>query len=168
MIVTSLEQTFEFGDNITLECSGMGGPGNMYQWQFSGEDIDGENSTELTLASITASDGGEYSCVVSNDAGNSTASTTVFIRPYFTSQPQNVELTNGSVANLFCEAEAFPSPEYQWMRGNGQELRSDLTGRNTSELIFAAVFGDEGEYYCNVSSRGMYTQSQSATITSKY
>ena len=146
----------------------MGGPGNTYQWQFMGSDIDGETSTELTVANVNASDGGGYTCVVSNSAGSSTATTSVFIFPYFTSQPQNIELNNGSMTTLSCEAEAFPTPEYQWMRSNGQRISDDVTGRTTSELNFVQVlFGDEGEYYCNISSRGLHFQSETATLTSK-
>ena len=66
------------------------------------------------LSNVNASSGGEYSCVVSNNAGDDFANTFVFISPYFTTQPENRGRLNGSKLTLLCVAEAFPAPQYQW------------------------------------------------------
>ena len=159
-------QTFSQGDTDSLNCSSLGGPDNIYQWQFNGEDIVGENSTVLTLSNVTASIGGEYSCVVTNRAGNDTASTFVFVSPYFVTQPVNTEGSNGSAINLTCQAEAFPEPDYQWRRVDGKEIRDELMGVNSMSLLFnPLLFGDEGEYYCAVTSRNISIGSDTATIT---
>ena len=40
----------------------------LYQWQKNGIDIAGATSCTHAIKSVTESDEGEYSCVVSNDA----------------------------------------------------------------------------------------------------
>ena len=55
--------------NVTFTCGGMGGPDNTFQWSCNGQDLSGETSPSLTIANITASDGGNYRCKVSNRAG---------------------------------------------------------------------------------------------------
>ena len=122
----------------------------------------------LTLSIVTASIGGEYSCVVTNRAGNDMASTFVFVSPYFVDQPVNTEGSNGSAINLTCRAEAFPEPKYQWGRVDGAAIRDQVVGTNSTTLIFTPfMFGNEGEYYCNVTSSGRTIQSESITLTSK-
>ena len=164
----SINQTLAREDNITLTCSGVGGPDNIYQWQFSGQDIDDETSTELDISNVNASNGGDYSCVVSNAAGNSTITTSLFISPYFTSQPESIGGVNGSSVTLTCVAEAFPALEYQWRRIDAMSLSSNVMGEDSSMLKFdPLVFGDEGGYFCLATSQGTVIQSDNATVSSE-
>ena len=139
--------------------------GNVFWWQRNGLDI--EYSSILMLPNVSASTGGEYSCIVTNAAGNNTASLTVQISPTFTTQPADSQTAAGAMAILTCVAEGFPAPDYQWSRVNGM-IRDGVSGRNMSMLVFSPVqFGDEGEYICNASTSGVSIQSQPATLTSK-
>ena len=159
-------QTYERGDNITLNCPAIGGPYISYNWQVNGTNISGENSTTLMLANVNASNGGDYSCVVFNNAGDDSASTFVFISPYFTAQPENRGGSNESNINLICEAEAFPAPQYQWARVEGETIRDAILGVNSTMLSFSPlVFGDEGSYFCNVTSGRVTIQSDVVTLT---
>ena len=116
---------------------------------------------------VSASDGGMYTCEVTNDGGTDTATTSVLISPYFTSQPQAVGGANGTMATLTCEAEAFPNPTYQWFRTNGT-IGATVTGQASSSLVFSSLqFGDEGDYFCNATSNGLTIQSDSATLSGK-
>ena len=144
----------------------MGGPDNMFQWQKNGEDLSGENQPTLQLTMVDATDGGEYTCVVSNAAGNDSTSTTLYIRPYFTVPPMSIESDTGRNATLICEAEAFPEPTIEWFRVDGADFGL-VTGRNTGTLMFTPVqFGDEGDYYCTATSNGtISTNSSTATLT---
>ena len=164
-------QTVAQGDNATINCTictSLGGPGNGYQWQINGSDIMNETSSQLILSSAAVSTGGEYICSVNNTAGMDNASTYLFISPNITTQPTSMNATNGSTISLTCVAEAFPFPEYQWGRGDGGEIRNDITGQNSTMLIFIPlVFGDEGDYYCNVTSGNSMVQSEAITITSE-
>ena len=145
-------QIYQRGVDITLNCSVLGGPRISYQWLFNDRDTDGENSSTLTLTNVYASDGGEYTCVVSNTVGNDSASSTVYIFPYFTIAPEDVESSNGDNATLICEAEAFPDPSYEWSKID-EITREDVTVIDSTSLSFEPVlFGDEGSYNCNVTS----------------
>ena len=166
---TSINQTYERGDTATLECISTGGPGNVYQWQANGSDVIGENTTILTLPNVTASTGGTYSCVVSNDAGNQSASTYLFVYPYFLKQPVDSVLTsNGSNFNISCVAAAFPKPEYYWGHEDGREIRTDILINMTMFIISRVQFGDEGNYYCNVTSNSNYIVSRSTLVSGTY
>ena len=104
---------------MTFNCLALGGPGNTYQWQQNGMDLDSETSQTLVITQISAADGGKYTCVVSNAAGNDSASTLLNVFPEIVLDPVDVNATNGTVHMLMCEAEAFPEPQYQWIREGG-------------------------------------------------
>lgn len=150
---------------MSLECSGDGGPDNMYQWQVNGCDSAGATSPTLLVANVQASDGGEYTCVVTNAAGSDSASTFLYVAPYFTTQPSNMLATTGSSIMLLCEAEAFPSPNYQWGRVDGDQIRADIINIASMLVIDSVMFEDAGAYYCNVSSLTETIRSLDATIT---
>ena len=177
-MISPSNETYTSGSTAELICTGMGGPGNRFHWLFQEEFLSNSNAdvnitmndsiSLLNLLRVNASDGGEYSCIISNAAGNDTSSTFLFISPYFTSQPEEVMGPNGSRVVLICEAEAFPPPEYQWGRSGGQEIRNGVVGVNKSMLIFdPIVFGDEGGYFCNVTSQDNTIQSETITATSE-
>ena len=129
-------------------CISLGGPSNAYQWQANDTNNPGETTENLTLPGVNASNGGMYTCVVTNAAGNDSDSTFLFIAPYFISQPVDEETTNGSSVTFQCVAEAFPSPSYQWARTDGEPVRADLATRESSFIFDPTLFGDEGDYYC--------------------
>ncbi len=168
-IMSTPNQTVAQRDEVTINCTSLGGPGNSYRWQVNGSDIMNETSSQLILSSVAVATGGEYICSVNNTAGMDNASTYLFISPNITTQPVSMNATNGSTISLMCVAEAFPFPEYQWGRvDDGSEIRNDITGQNSTMLNFTfLVFGDEGDYYCNVTSENSMVQSEVGTITSK-
>ena len=148
-MVTPENQVFTRGENVTLTCTSMGGPGNVYQWEKDGRVV--ATDGVLTLMDIDASSGGIYTCTVSNLAGNDSATTTLYVVPYFVTHPENVETTNSSEVNISCLAESFPEPEYLWMKdGDSDLVREDvITVDMPNSLGFSPVlFGDEGEYTC--------------------
>ena len=165
IVPRSINQTYHRGESALLMCSNLGGPNNTYQWQANHTDISGETMPVLTLADVGASTGGMYTCVVTNAAGSDYDSTFLFIAPYFIIEPVNEEIINGSTVTLQCVAEAFPSPSYLWTRTNGLPIREVF---NTESLTISPVlFGDEGDYYCNTTSRDEVAHSQDATLTSE-
>ena len=51
---------------------------------------------------------------------------------------------------------------------NGAAIRDTVLGINSTILTFnPLIFGDEGNYFCNVTSRGVTVQSNFVTITGK-
>ena len=68
----------KYDDVLTLNCTSFGGSDNMFQW-FKDDILLQENSDSvLSIAAISAADGGLYECVVNNTAGDSSANITIY------------------------------------------------------------------------------------------
>ena len=132
-------------DNVTFTCDTHGGPGNVFLWQRNGVNLDEETQSTLQLTSVDASDGGEYTCIVSNAAGSDSAVLTLYIQPYIVTDPQpQILAANNTQRSFTCEAMGFPDPSYRWMKD--EDLEFESFGQN---LAFSPViFGDEGTYRC--------------------
>ena len=140
----SLSRTVSnIGSNVTLNCSALGGPNNIYVW-MKNEMIIG-NGTTLVVTDINASSGGNYTCLVSNAAGNGSASTTLYVAPYIVTPLEEQTLTtNASNVNINCNAAGFPNPTVNWI-----DISTNMQVSNQSLLQFSPViFGDEGIYRC--------------------
>ena len=164
--VSPLNMVFERGNDATFNCTAEGGPGNTYQWQQNGTNLDNETMQTLAITQISVNDGDQYTCIVSNAAGNDSASTSLFVYPEITIDPVHImDAINGTVRMLACDADAFPEPQYQWVRVGG-DFGDNINGINSDMLVFAPVlFGDEGEYFCTATANGHTVQSNSSTLT---
>ena len=155
------------GDNISLFCSAEGGPSNEIQWRLNNETLASEDF--LDLINITGNDdGGVYTCVVSNEAGSDEDMFTVNVSPVITQQPLSEAVPISVSISFVCEASGFPEPTYQWFK-LGEELGGEnVTGIDTSNLTFISTnFGDEGYYFCQVTSGDVVINSSLATLSSK-
>lgn len=162
--VSPINNIFNFEDNTTITCSFLGGLNNTIVWSKDGEDIDGESEPQIIITNVSSSDGGLYTCTVSNNAGSGNASTSLLVAPYFITHPSEVLARNDTVRSFSCLAEAFPEPMYNWFRLDAQEIRSTVKGKTDSTLIFDPIlFGDEGVYYCVATSNNV-TRSSTAAI----
>ncbi len=158
------DEVFDYGDNVTLNCTARGGPNNAFLWLFN--DSVAIAGNYLTLTTVDAPQGGEYTCVASNGAGNGNESTTVFVSPRITRSPFSMNTTNGSMVMLMCEAEALPEPQYEWFFSGGTIGDNVLPTMGGNYLTFNPVlFGDEGDYYCRATSNNFTVHSENATIT---
>ena len=142
VIISVSSNISTIGGEVIYNCSSMGGPDNDYAWMKNGENIGNEST--LLVTDIDASSGGSYTCLVSNAAGNDSASTTLYVTPYIVTPLEEQTLTtNGSNVNINCDADGFPNPTVNWV---------DMTSMEVSDrslLQFSPVlFGDEGLYRC--------------------
>ena len=166
--VSPLNETFNRGDNVTFTCSARGGPDNTFQWLRNGTELVDETSEIFFIPEISFIDGDEYTCMVSNAAGNESVGTFLFVSPEIVLNPMDMNATNGSFIMIVCDAEAFPCPEFQWIHMGG-DIGSNIMEADTNMLVFNPVlFGDEGDYFCTATSNGISISSQSATITGKH
>ena len=156
------------GDDVSLSCSAEGGPSNEFQWTLNDVNLTNETGSSLELTNITAdSNGGVYTCIVSNEAGIDEDSFTVNVSPVITLQPAPVFVDILVIAMLECNASGFPRPTYQWFKVGG-ELSANVTGENTSQLTFNSVYyGDEGDYFCQVTSGDITINSSTAALGGK-
>jgi hypothetical protein len=165
---TSINITYTQGDMAILECTSLGGPNNAYQWQINGSIVNGETTGTLMLPNVTSSTGGMYTCIISNIAGNDSASTFVFVDLYFVSHPSSHRVSIGATVLLICDALSFPNPEFQWQRVGGELFRHNLVTNERNLTISSVEYGDEGEYVCRASTRGRFLESQIAIVTGNY
>ena len=78
------DNTYSQGEQLELSCSSEGGPELEYTWTFSNGMINNANTSMLTIADLTTYNGGEYTCSVSNDAGSSMDTITVYSKFFVT------------------------------------------------------------------------------------
>ena len=117
----------------------------MFQWQKNGTDLPGENQTALQLTDIDATDGGEYTCVVSNATDNYSTNVTLYIQPYIVVNPQPQLLASvGSRVTFTCEALSFPPPSYQWEK----EGVSGFVSTEQNYRIDLLDYSSGGVYRC--------------------
>jgi len=66
-------QSVKEGTNVTFSVTATGDAPLDYQWRFNGADISGATSSSYTRSNVTVFDGGNYSVLVANPAGEVTS-----------------------------------------------------------------------------------------------
>jgi hypothetical protein len=149
---------------VSLTLIGSGSPAPTYQWRKGGNNLAGETSATLSIASATAADQGSYDCVLTNscDSTTSTAVTiTVNTPPTILTQPVAQSACVNGTAMFSISASASPAPTYQW-RFNG----NDLPGETGTTLTVTPVTpGSQGSYDCVVTNSCTSVPSDAAPLT---
>ncbi|NXK97014.1 HMCN1 protein, partial [Formicarius rufipectus] len=148
---------------VALPCPARGVPKPAVKWLHNGREVTGsepgvsllEGGTLLVLAAVTPSDGGEYVCVATNEAGSAerTYSLHVNVPPEIRDQEK---VTNSSVVvdhpvSLFCEVTGNPFPVISWYKEDIQVVESSAVqiSHNGKILkLLKAVPEDAGQYSC--------------------
>ncbi len=164
--VTAHNETYFLGDNTTLTCTSLGGPNNSYTWFYNREAIGFEPTLKVT--NISADNGGGYTCIAANNAGNDSDVSNLYVHPYITMAPElNIYTMDGEFVSLECVVDGSPAPNVTWeslgieiQNGSGMEnvsmdgINSNLAAFDNLPLEFSLVtFGDEGYYRCVVSAQ---------------
>ena len=63
------DNTYTQGQQLQLICSSQGGPQLEYTWIHSDIVIPNQNTSTLTINDVTTTNGRDYTCNVTNDAG---------------------------------------------------------------------------------------------------
>ena len=137
------------GSSRTFTCGAQGGPGNQFQWLKSDGMLVNEIQPMLTISVTSGSgDGGDYTCLVTNAAGNGSDTVSVYVRPEIITHPTNVSTDNDSIVSLNCTADGFPMPTFSWEKEDGNTF-TEVVGVTNQTLRFnPAVFSNEGRYRC--------------------
>ena len=162
----------------TFSVSATGNPSPTYQWfqKTPGfpvfASIPGATSASYTTPATDASMGGtQYSCVVTNSAGNVTSSPatlTVGGPPVITVQPQSAVATTPNPATFNVVAPANPTPTYQWMEeAPGAGSFSPISGATSASYTTpATAVGQSGtQYECAVSNSLGSVTSNAVTLS---
>jgi CSLREA domain-containing protein len=134
-----------------------------YQWRKNGSNIAGATASSLNLASLTASDAGDYDVVIIGACGTLTsngASLTVNPATTITTQPTSLSRNVGQSASFSVTA-CGVNLTYQW-RKNG----ANISGATASSYTIAAVTAaDAGNYDVVVSGLCGNLTSNAAVLT---
>ena len=75
-VIVTGTNTYRHGSQIQLNCSSEGGPQLEYNWSSPNSSYTTTNN--LTINNVATLDGGNYTCTVTNDAGSSSNTVTVY------------------------------------------------------------------------------------------
>ncbi|CAL8251670.1 unnamed protein product [Boreogadus saida] len=123
----------QVGSTVTLRCEARGLPEPEVTWYRNGLQLVPGNGLgmqrhQLDIEGVQLSDGGTYTCKVSNVAGqvDRTFRLTVHVPPVLDGPLQEtLTRTLGSVVTLLCEASGVPVPSTSWLK-DGTPIESSL------------------------------------------
>ncbi len=161
-----ISQTVTAGSSATFSVSANGTAPFIYQWRKDGQNIATGTGSSLALPSVTSSDAGTYTVLVSNSIGSvlSQGATltvnTPVLPPSISSQPVGGSVTVGNAITLSISAFGTAPFTYQWKR-DGQAI----SGANASTFsIAAAALSDSGAYTVVVSNSAGTVTSDPANV----
>ncbi|HOB75110.1 MAG TPA: immunoglobulin domain-containing protein [Phycisphaerae bacterium] len=157
------------GGTASFSVTATGDGTLSYQWQKDGTNLAGATSATLQITNVSASDAGNYRCVVTGGCGSATsnaAALTLQTAPAITAQPQ--PQTVGALGTASFSVTATGSGlSYRWQK-NGTNLNNGgkISGATSATLQIASVTSsDEGEYRCVVTGSCGTVTSAGATLT---
>jgi len=152
------------GYSVVFRVTADGSAPLSYQWRKDGQDIPGATASMYMIPLATASDGGDYACVVSNvcgDVQSEPATLNVRAAPSIGDQPFDQVLCEGWPAMFGVTADGEPPLSYQWRKDG-----VDIVGATLDTLVLdAAEAGDGGDYDVLVTNVCGAVASVPATLT---
>ena len=77
------ENLYNQGEQLQLNCSLEAGAVLEYTWLLSGYVIPNANTSTLTIDNVNTTHAGDYTCNVTNDAGNNSNTIIVYSKSLF-------------------------------------------------------------------------------------
>ncbi|XP_061759851.1 neural cell adhesion molecule L1-like protein isoform X7 [Nerophis ophidion] len=158
------ERVLVKGAQLQLECIPGGYPTPKIEWMKMGEDLPTQAKLDnfgklLTIAAIEESDGGTYSCLAKNPAGQAIHYFDVIVEepPQWLNEPPESQLNViGSDVHIKCSVSGSPPPDIVW-RKNGHVFEDDpLNNKRVLDdtlILHNALPEDSGVYQCEASNR---------------
>uniref|UniRef100_A0A2M4CZK1 Putative titin n=1 Tax=Anopheles darlingi TaxID=43151 RepID=A0A2M4CZK1_ANODA len=172
----------KLGTLITMKCRCRSKPKPTVKWMRKKQEVTSsskvalevktvdEDTYELTLniKDPNADDGGSYSCIISNEFGESSATLNLNIEaeqestknaPIFVEKPHIVSLDNGKLVRMECKVKTDIKPDITWTReGRLLQETSKLKMTMTQEkdvyhitlVLKDPQTEDSGTYKCNI------------------
>ena len=152
------------GQQATLSVEASGTGTLTYQWRFNGVDIAGAVEPDLTIPSLGPENVGEYTVVMSNEAGSvisDPAHVSVEVPFRIVEEPRSQALATGSTAIFTVRVSGQGTFTYQWQLDD-----VELAGATEATLALAnASAVNEGSYRVVVSRGPEQLTSQSALLS---
>jgi hypothetical protein len=162
-----MAQTKCTGDAASFTIAASGTEPFSFKWKKNNTAIVGSaDDATYTIAAISASDSGSYSCLVTNSAGNVSSQSvklTIKIPPSISTQTTAITKCVGLAATFTVAASGTSPFSYKWKK-NGTDISGALDAATYS--INAVSESDSGSYSCTVTNGcGGGATSQSARLT---
>uniref|UniRef100_A0A3Q2GH42 Hemicentin-1 n=1 Tax=Cyprinodon variegatus TaxID=28743 RepID=A0A3Q2GH42_CYPVA len=161
--------TPQVGSSVILRCEAHGVPEPEVTWYKNGRQLAAGNGLkingdQLEIVGVQTTDGGMYTCKVSNVAGqvDRTFRLTVHVPPMLDGpQWESVNYTLGSNVALLCEATGVPVPSITWLK-DGTPIESSLqwqwSVRGNRLELGPLTLSHAGTYTCLVKNSEGQTQ----------
>lgn len=165
IVLQPASQTVTAGDTASFKTAAVGSEPFAYQWRKDGGDlsdggrISGANTDTLSISSLTEADAGDYSCYITNIAGNATSSSAALTvnlqhtQPSIIAQPADKTVPLGGSATFTVSAAGNTPFTYQWKKDDADLSNGGcINGANSSTLRIANLQNSNaGMYTCLVS-----------------
>lgn len=155
------------GNTATFTVVATGASPLSYQWRKNGVAISGATATSLTIRSVSASDVGAYTVVVTNSIGTATSSAANLavdsgvVAPAIVTQPVAQVANVGSKVTFSVTATGTAPLSYQWLKDGVA-----IAGATSATLDLTNVQGtDSGAYSVRITSSAGTVTSNAATLT---
>ena len=160
-------QTLTASSSLNLSVTYTGTPAPTFQWFKAGVPIPGANGPTLSVAGVTAADGGDYTVKVTNSLGSVTSSAAQVTinaapsQPVFATAPVPQTAVAGSAVILSVEVVGVPAPTLQWLRDG-----SVINGANSATLILNNIsVADAGLYSVTAENASGVVKSTAALLS---
>ncbi|XP_025103213.1 hemicentin-1-like isoform X1 [Pomacea canaliculata] len=184
-VVAPSSMAVTFGQTVTLKCEVTGVPTPTQKWIRSGRTLLLGNNmiirpdNTLVIANITHKDLGQYTCLARNEAGEKSATASIYLPgwPFFVASERNITVNISEPLNISCHAQQSGDGEgvihaVRWYRGccnagndtlipctegslNNETDSIHIWSTNHGDLYFQQVLeADEGWYYCAADNEG--------------
>jgi glucose/arabinose dehydrogenase len=158
-----LTQTVLAGSNVSFTATAEANGPFRYYWLFNGQPLAGATNSTLLLPSVTLSNAGNYSVVVSNAFGTMQSQPAILtVLPLeITWEPPNTSAPAGQDALFELEIRSMVPCSFQWLWNNG----TPIPGGTNDELVLRAVdYSQRGLYWVVVSNQYGSVTSRTAVL----
>jgi RHS repeat-associated protein len=168
ILTTPLNQTVVQGQDVSFNVLATGSLPVGYQWRFNGANIPGATATSYSRIVVSSNDAGNYSVLVTNSIGSTSATATLVVEVplTITNQPTNLTRVLGENAS-FTVGVAGSVPAFQWYKDaafltNGSQISGTTAGLLT---IFSVTPSNEANYSAVVTNLAGSLTSDAARLT---
>ncbi|XP_062534884.1 muscle M-line assembly protein unc-89-like [Armigeres subalbatus] len=172
----------KLGTLITMKCRCRSKPKPTVKWMRKKQEVKSSNRVALEVKTVdedtyeltlnikdpSSEDGGSYSCVISNEFGESSATLNLNIEseqestknaPIFVEKPHIISLDNGKLVRMECKVKTDIKPDITWTREGKiiketSKLKITMTAEkdvyHISLVLKDPQTEDSGTYKCNI------------------
>ena len=113
-VIITGDNTYPHGSQLKLHCLSEGGLQLGYSW--SSPNLSYSTTNSLTVSNVTTLDGGNYTCTVTNDAGSSSNTVTVY--------SEFVHITQMSILLCVCVSVCYTYMHVAYTSPDNQKIQA--------------------------------------------